>query len=392
MPTLADAPQPLAVMTPLHRLAVMTPLHSFAPGGVERVALRLCGAWARDPAIDVQLVMGRDTGAMRDEAPVGLPRHVTPEPFPTAAWESLWMMLVLPGHLRRLRPDVIFAAGNSYAVIAVVMKLVLGRKCPPVVLKISNDLYRRDMPAPVRWIYHRWLRIQGRLVDHVTGLAEPMRAEIAHFMQMPPERIHVVDDPALTASDLAMLAAIGAARVPGEGRGRHYIGVGRLARQKNWPLLLDAFANMAGPDDRLTILGEGDERPRLERHAARLGIADRLALPGHGAAPPLLAAGDVFVLSSDFEGVPAVVIEALAAGLPVVATDCSVSMASLVGGFGTVVPVGDATALAAAMAAQAPLSRAARAAAVADMARFTVERAAGAYAALFQQASGRVAR
>ena len=365
----------------------MTPLHSFAPGGVERVALRLCGAWMHDPALAVQLVMGRETGAMRDEAPKGLPRHVTPEPFPTAAWESLWMMLTLPGHIRRLRPDVLFAAGNSYSVIAVVMKLVLGRNCPPVVLKISNDLYRRDMPAPARWVYHRWLRIQGRLIDHVTGLAEPMRDEIAEFMKMPADRIHVVDDPALAAKDLAALAAIGAARQPRDGPGRHYVGVGRLARQKNWPVLLNAFAAMAGLDDRLTILGEGDERPRLERLAASLGIADRLALPGHGAAAPVLAAGDVFVLSSDFEGVPAVVIEALAAGLPVVATDCSVSMASLIGDCGRLVPVGDAAALAEAMAAQPPLSADARAKAAAAMARFTVERAAGAYAALFHRAA-----
>jgi glycosyltransferase involved in cell wall biosynthesis len=383
MPSLAEAPRPLAVMVPLH---------SFAPGGVERVALRLCGAWMADPGLDVQLVMGRETGAMRAEAPVGLPRHVTPEPFATAAWESLWMMLVLPGHIRRLRPDVIFAAGNSYAVIAVVMKLVLGRRCPPVVLKISNDLERRDMPAPVRWFYHRWLHIQGRLIDHVTGLAEPMRAEIAAYMAMPADRIHIVDDPALGVADLAALGTIAAARPVASGEGRHYVGIGRLARQKNWPLLLAAFARVAGRHDRLTILGEGEERGRIERRAAGLGIADRLALPGHGAASPVLAAGDVFVLPSDFEGVPAVVIEALAAGLPVVATDCSVSMASLVGGFGSVVPVGDAAAFGAAMARQPPLTPAARTAAAAAMARFTVERAAGAYAALFHRAAATVSR
>ena len=366
-------------------LAVMVPLHSFAPGGVERVALRLCGAWMADPGLDVQLVMGRETGAMRDEAPAGLARHVTPEPFPTAAWESLWMIVTLPGHIRRLRPDVIFAAGNSYAVIAVAMKLVFGRRCPAIVLKISNDLERRDMPAPIRLVYHRWLRLQGRLIDHVTGLAAPMREEIAGYLRLPADRIHIIDDPALAANDLARLAAIGAARVPGPG-GRHIIGIGRLARQKNWPLLIAAFARIAGPDDRLTILGEGDERGRIERLAATLGVADRLALPGHGDAGPVLAAGDVFVLSSDFEGVPAVVIEALASGLPVVATDCSVSMAALVGNYGQVVPVGDVEALAAAMAAQKPLDAAARGAAAAAMAAFTVERAAGAYATLFRTA------
>lgn len=225
------------------------------------------------------------------------------------------------------------------------------------------------------------------MIEYVTGLAAPMRAEIAEFMKMPDERIHIVDDPALAARDLAALAAIGAARQPKTDPGRHYVGVGRLAKQKNWPLLLEAFAKITGPDDRLTILGEGAERPRLEALATNLGIGDRLSLPGHGAAAPVLAAGDVYVLSSDFEGVPAVVIEALAAGLPVVATDCSVSMASLVSDFGKIVPVGDAAALGAAMAAQAPLTPEARAAAAADMARFTVERAAGAYAALFHRAA-----
>ena len=93
------------------------------------------------------------------------------------------------------------------------------------------------------------------------------------------------------------------------------------------------------------------------------------------------------MLASDFEGVPAVVIEALASGLPVVATDCSVSMPSLVSSFGTIVPVGDAAALADAMAAQAPLTPAQRSAAAAEMARFTVERAAAAYLALFRSAA-----
>ena len=237
------------------RLAVMTILHSFAPGGVERVALRLAGAWAREPGVDVQLIIGRETGAMLAEAPAHVVRHITPEPFPTAAWESLWMLWILPRHMRRLRPAVLFAAGNTYAIIAVVMKLWSGKRCPPIVLKISNDLARADMNPPLRWGYHRWLRLQGRVVDHATGLAEPMRAEIARYLRLPADRIHIVDDPALSAADHATLAAIGVARTISARPGRHYVGVGRLARQKNWPLLVAAFARIAGPDDRLTIVG-----------------------------------------------------------------------------------------------------------------------------------------
>ena len=371
---------------PGRRLIVMPFLHSFEPGGVERVALRLCGAWAADPALDVRLVMGREDGVLFSEAPAGLKRYGIASPISTAAWETLWMMLVLRRQIRAQRPDVLFAAGNTYAVVAVAMKLALGRRCPPVVLKVSNDLERRDLPAPVRWLYRRWLRIQGRHIDRFTGLAEPMRAEIIAGMQVDPARVDTIDDPALGAAELAALAAIGDTRIPG--RGRRYVAVGRLAAQKNLGLLVRAFAQAVQPGDTLVIVGEGGERRKLERLVAALGLGTRVSLPGHGAVAPALAAADVFVLSSDYEGVPAVVIEALASGLPVVATDCSVSMRALVGCFGVVVPVGDVAALAAAMQAQGALSAAQRRRAATAMQSFTTERAAGAYAAVFRKLAG----
>jgi glycosyltransferase involved in cell wall biosynthesis len=366
-------------------LRVMVFLHSFEPGGVERVALRLCGAWARDPGIDLKLVMGREAGAMRDEAPAHVPRLVIPEPFPTAAWETIWLCIVLWRMIRAHRPDVLFAAGNSYSIVAVVMTLLFGRRCPPVVLKLSNDLERRDLPQPIRWVYHLWLRIQGQRLQRFTGLAGPMRAEIAKFMAVDDARIAVIEDPALTLADVAALAALGDARRPGPGR--RYVAVGRLAAQKNFGLAITAFARAAGPDDTLTIVGEGGARAALERQVASLGLAGRVQLPGHGAVPPALAAADVFLLSSDYEGVPAVVIEALASGLPVVATDCAVSMRGLIGEWGSVVPVGDAVALAAAMSAQPALTATQRAAAATAMQAFTVERAATAYATLFRAAA-----
>ncbi len=401
-------------------LIVMPFLHSYEPGGVERVALRLCGAWAKPgtahhsaftpaqagahlrkvqemgprlrggdgselPALDIRLVMGRDDGAMIDESPRGLPIHMIDSGrLSTSGWETIWMMVVLRRMIRAQRPDVLFAAGNTYAIVAVAMKLALGSACPPVVMKVSNDLVRRDLPAPARWFYRRWLSIQGRYIDHFVGLAEPMRAEIIEGMGVAAARVSIVDDPALDATDLAALAAVGEARAAKPpGAARHFVGVGRLAGQKNWPLLIDAFAKAANPDDRLTIVGEGPERARLERRIARAGLTGRVSLPGHCAVPPALAAADVFVLSSDYEGVPAVVIEALASGLPVVATDCSVSMRRLVADFGELVPVGNSAALAAAMRRATGLDAGKRRAAAAAMAAFTVEVAAGRYAALF---------
>jgi glycosyltransferase involved in cell wall biosynthesis len=141
------------------------------------------------------------------------------------------------------------------------------------------------------------------------------------------------------------------------GRGRRILNVGTLKPQKNQRLLLDAFARIARPDDRLAIVGEGGERAALERHAAALGIAGQCLLPGHARDPAIwYASADLFVLSSNFEGFANVVAEALGHGLTVVSTDCPSGPAEILSGLGRLVAVGDAAALANAMAAalQAP--------------------------------------
>jgi glycosyltransferase involved in cell wall biosynthesis len=361
-------------------MRILVPLHSFEPGGVERVALRLAAAWA--PAgCHPHIVLGRSDGAARAAAPPLAYDVLDAGAVSTAAFETLWMIARLPRRIRDARPDLIFCPGNSYAVVGAVMKLLLGRRCPPIVLKVSNDLARADLPHLVRPFYRQWLRLQGRLIDRFVGLAEPMREEIATAMRVDPHRIAIIDNPVLSRAQLERLAADRAGR---EGPGRRFLAVGRLVPQKRFDLLLGAFARIAGPEDRLAILGEGPERAKLERAADRLGIAGRVELPGHvHPVEPWLVASDCFVLSSDYEGVPAVLVEALAAAIPIIATDCSVSIRSLLdeGRLGAIVPVRDEAALAAAMDA-APVPRPAEARMRAD--RFTVERGAGEYLRLFR--------
>jgi glycosyltransferase involved in cell wall biosynthesis len=366
---------------------IAVPIHSFEPGGVERVALNLCAAWQADGE-DVTVVLGRKGGAMGATAPV-LNYAVEPEPFPTAAVETLWLIRVLRRYLKQQQPDVLFASGNTYAIVAVAMKLLLGRRCPPVAIKLSNDLYRKDMIAPYRAAYHWWLRVQGRWLDHFVGMAQPMRAEIAELMQVEDHRITIIEDPSLQEAQFAALSAL--PRSTQTPRAPHYVSVGRLAGQKNYPLLLRAFARLDDPAARLTIVGEGADRVKLERLAAELGIAGQLDLPGHVSDPlPYLASASAFVLSSDYEGVPAVVIEALAAGLPLVATRCSVSLPGLLdeGAFGQLVAVGDEAGFARAMGdvLTMPFDPAAARAAAAP---FRIGRAASRYRDLFAKLAGK---
>jgi glycosyltransferase involved in cell wall biosynthesis len=129
--------------------------------------------------------------------------------------------------------------------------------------------------------------------------------------------------------------------------------MGRLEPVKGFDLLLRAFAACRGqcPDWTLTILGEGRERQRLEALAEQLGVASYVRLPGTVGDPaPVLRRADLFVLSSRYEGFPNALLEAMALGLPVIATDCA---ARIVRDDvdGLLVRGDDATALATAMAA-----------------------------------------
>lgn len=337
--------QPREPATGTAPLKIVIPIHRIDAGGVERVALRLARAWDAS-GHDVTIVLGAPGIARPADAP-HLRYWQVPSRFSTLAWRTPWMIYCLYSYLMEHRADLVFYPGNTYAIVSAALKVLMGPHAPASVLKVSNALVRRDMPAFPRRGYGRWLRMQGALFDRIVGLSEAMRREIHTCMQPHREQVVMIPNPVLTRERLAELARI--TRPARPLWTIHYLAAGRLVRQKNYPLMLRAFARAARPADRLTIAGEGAERPHLERLCRELGIARQVEMVGEVASiDPLLARADALVLSSDYEGLPGVVVEALGAGLPVLATDCCVSMTGLVeeGRTGLLVPCGDETALA----------------------------------------------
>lgn len=135
------------------------------------------------------------------------------------------------------------------------------------------------------------------------------------------------------------------------------LAAGRLVKQKNFALLLRAFARMSDVKNaaHLIILGDGPERCDLLKLAERLGVGANLTMPGKVDNPYVwMANTDLFVLSSNFEGWPMVLIEAMVCGLPVVACDCPTGPAEILdnGTFGLLVPTNNVEALSAAMIKQ----------------------------------------
>jgi len=163
------------------------------------------------------------------------------------------------------------------------------------------------------------------------------------------------------------------------------IAVGALKAAKDYPTMLRAVALMRQTRDvRLLILGEGRLRTELETQVRALGLEGSVLMPGFRSDPyPYLKLADQFVLSSAWEGLPGVLVEALVAGTPIVSTDCPSGPAEILenGKYGRLVPVGDHVALAAALT-EGLESRAERDLLQQRGSEFTVKRAADLYLAL----------
>jgi glycosyltransferase involved in cell wall biosynthesis len=245
----------------------------------------------------------------------------------------------LAAHMRALRaiaPEIVHANLSSpwscqYAIAAAG---ILRR--PKVVA-----VYQLPVP-PVDDRQRRAKRLTSRAVTRHVGVGERTSREVERLVDLPPGSVATVHN---GVPDLAR-AEQNATR----SHDRPLIGaVGRVAHQKGFDVLLRALADVPGAD--LRIVGDGEERPSLERLARELGVDDRVAWTGWSDDPRgALDDLDVFVLSSRFEGFPLVVLEALLARLAVVATDVgSVAEAVRDGETGLLVPPDDPGALAAAL-------------------------------------------
>lgn len=203
------------------------------------------------------------------------------------------------------------------------------------------------MPRLARVFYPRAqavIAVSQGVADDLEGLIGTGRA-----------RVLVIPNPVVTP-DLTALAAAAADHpwfAPEPIAPPVVLAAGRLSPQKDFPTLIRAFALLVRQRDlRLLILGEGPERAALETLIQDLGLTGRVALPGFRANPfALIARARLFVLSSAWEGLPGVLIQAMACGTPVVATDCPSGPREVLadGRYGPLVPVGDPQALAQAM-------------------------------------------
>ena len=246
----------------------------------------------------------------------------------------------------------------------------------------ANDPYWQNRLA------YRLVPYAYRRAELVLTFTEGVRRDLIDAFDIPGHKVIALGTNAvITAHMRTRLEA--AARAP---ESALVVSVGRLSPEKDHVTLISAFALLLRrlPDARLVIVGEGRERRRLEALIVQLGLADAVTLAGHLDDPfPLLLRASLFVSSSRHEGFGNAIVEAMAVGVPVVATDAPHGPRDILEGgrHGRLVAVGDADALSSAMAdtlAEAPDSAALRERAGA----FTVEAAAEAIVRILRLAPG----
>lgn len=319
-------------------------LGSFGGGGIERITAHLAHSFVR-LGIRIDLVLNRG------ESP-----HLWRMPDETRIIDLKQprLSLSLPGlvkYLRQERPAALLSTDHYLNEIALVAGRIANVPTRIVVAehnqlskttRNSNQLKGRLAPLLTRLLYP-W-------ADGIVAVSYGVAQDLADTASLPLDQIQTIYNPVITpeiftnAQEPVDHPWFNSQDVP------VLLGVGKLEAQKDFPTLLQAFARVRQVRQaRLVILGWGPDRPQLEALVQQLGIEEDVDLPGYVQNPyAYMARSRVFVLSSAWEGLPTVLIEAMALGTPVVSTDCESGPSEILanGKYGYLTPVGDSEKLA----------------------------------------------
>ncbi|HET7085708.1 MAG TPA: glycosyltransferase [Rhizomicrobium sp.] len=280
-------------------------LSDFGRGGTERIAIGLAADWA-EMGRDVTILCGSEAGDLRPTVDERVKVIAVNPPIRRGFMSRFRLARAMARHLDRLKPQVIFLPGNYHLFLASALRRAAAQAV--IVLKISNPPWPRGLAAGAG---RRLFRYFTRAMDGFAALTADFARQVADVAPQKP--VTLLHDPVYLHPAPAA-ASDGACRI---------LWAGRLEPQKDIDLALRTMAALK-QQAHLTILGDGALRDHADAMIARLGLSGRVTRAG--AVPNIdsyLAQARVLLMTSHYEGQPAVVGEALAHGVPVVSTDCT---------------------------------------------------------------------
>ncbi len=332
--------------TTFRKASISIFLPALAGGGAERAMLHLAQGFA-ERGHKTDLVLAQAEGDYLSVVPAGVRIVDLQARSPVIVSKTL----ALRRYLQQEQPAVLLSALDilSSAIWAQRLAGVSTRIIFCVQTHLSRQFRNHQpytggqvRPRLVRWFYPQ--------ADAIVAASHGVAVDLNRLTGIPIDRIQMIHNPVVTPQVLQKMQEpvdhpwFAASEPP------VILGVGRLVSQKDFPTLIQAFARVRQHcPARLMILGEGEDRSKLEAQIRQLDLEQEVALPGFVDNPyAYMAQANLFALSSIFEGFGNVVAEAMAAGTPIVSTDCESGPAEILenGKYGRLVPVEDANALA----------------------------------------------
>jgi glycosyltransferase involved in cell wall biosynthesis len=331
-------------------------LERFGSGGVERVACLLANGLARH-GVRVEFIVLADEGPVRSILGPDIPVNVVAEA--SSGGRGLRLFRAVPAiarYLRRRRPRIILSPGNHTHVAAALAHQLAGARDVALVVKVTNPILKERYPRWRRWMKrHFYRRAFGRAaLIFVLSRKGVQRMSAIDPALVPHTRF--VHNPYLTAAIVKEPESPQLPDIP------IILSAGRLSRQKNQAMLLEAAAMVTERPWHIRLVGTGPAEASLRERAIALGIADRVTFAGFVTdMGQEYRQAALLALPSRWEDLPATMVEALACGCPVVATACSEAVKTFLEEAGAMPPtaIGDVAAFARALASALDAGRAA---------------------------------
>ena len=311
-------------------------------GGFEKNRVQLCNAFTQQ-GHDVTLVALSDNS----ELAAALSPDVTL--LKLGGVRSFAAIRVLTRVIRDRKPDAVLAGLWPLTFFAAASHILSGR-IGRLVLSEHNQLSMqyRDWGLRHRMMLRVTLAFACRVSSANGAVSVGVARDLARLTKLNEARFHVLYNPLRVLPAPSSVEKDGAEASWRKPRGYRVLTVGTLKAQKKHKLLINAIAEVEGRKAELIIVGDGPMRAELEQYIEARELEDICQLVGkHENPSAFFQSADLFVLSSNYEGLPNVLVEAMSFGLPIVSTDCPSGPDEILQGgtFGTLVPVGDTRAL-----------------------------------------------
>lgn len=332
------------------RLKILFFTASLGGGGAEMHLLRVLNHLDRQQ-FSHALAVARGGGSYEAALAQDIPLHVLETGnLPSSTLTLLRSMRPLRNLVQQMQPDILCAVmGHANTIAAFALRGLVQR--PQLVLCVQNPPSLQSKDAIVNSLFRSLIPSVYSQADRIVALSQGVARDLQRLVPKIEERLKVIYNAGV---DGRVCQGATAPLPPDLAIPRPLIvSCGRLTAQKDYPNLLDAFAQVRQVlPATLWILGEGKLRSKLEQKIESLGLAESVKLLGFQTNPyQYMAAADLFVLSSIYEGFGNVLAEAMACGTPIVSTDCPFGPGEIItqGANGLLVPTGDSLALAQAM-------------------------------------------